>query len=69
MTTYRAAYLHSNPQSHGTVLTGPEHATLSDDALLAEARREMEKVGIPDQYDTIDDAMADVAIDDWTESE
>jgi len=39
MTTYRAAYL-AYPQSAGVVLTGPEHAGLSDDALRAEALAE-----------------------------
>lgn len=64
MTTYRAAYLTGGV---GTVLTGPEHALLSDEELLAVARAELIKVGIPDQYETIEDAMGDVAIDDWTE--
>lgn len=61
---YRAAYLKGGV---GTVLTAPEQSTLSDQELLAEARKELEKVGIPEKYDTIEDAMADVEIGDWQE--
>jgi len=62
MATYRAAYLKGGS---GTVLTGPEHATLTDEQLLAEARRELEKVGVGDAFDTVDAAMEAVAIGDW----
>lgn len=63
MTTYRAAYLKGGV---GTVLTGPEHASLSDDELLAEARREIEKVGAPERYASIEECMEEgVEIGDW----
>lgn len=42
--TYRAAYLTDG--QHETVLTGPEHAGLSDDDLFTEARAEMERAGV-----------------------
>jgi len=43
--TYRAAYW---TDGHGgeLVLTAPEHAHLSDEELLAEARAEAERVGL-----------------------
>ena len=37
--TYRAAILRSSDSQGTAVLTGPEHATLTDAALLAEAQR------------------------------
>lgn len=60
--SYRAAYLKGGV---GTVLTAPEMELMSDEELLAEARKELEKVGIPEKYDTIEDAMADIEIGDW----
>lgn len=62
MTSYRAAYLTGGV---GTLLTGPEHATLSDEDLLADARKELEKMGIPFEYESIEEAMEDVEIGDW----
>ena len=43
--TYRAAYW-TDGQGGELVLTAPEHAHLSDEELLAEARAEAERVGL-----------------------
>ena len=64
MTTYRAAYLKGGV---GTVLTNPEHSILPDADLLAEARAELTKAGIGDRWASIDEAMTEVEIGDWTE--
>lgn len=56
-TSYRAAY-YSNPKTGAeTVLTGPEHSHLDDDALLAQAIAEAERAGIVD----IDETDAEAA--------
>jgi hypothetical protein len=49
-TTYRAAYIADS------VLTGPEHADLSDAAVRAEAMKEARRAGLLDE--TTDDAEA-----------
>ena len=69
MTTYRAA-IYCAPQSAGVVLTGPEHAALSDDDLLAEALREAAEAGlIGDDGDrlTKDEFFAGLHIGEWME--
>jgi hypothetical protein len=55
MITYRAAFLKGGT---GTVLTLPEHSSLSDSELIAEALEEAQRAGIE-----ID--AADIAIGDW----
>lgn len=62
MATFRAAYLKPDPTSNGVGvrLTGPEHAGLPDDELLAIAHAELAKeIG-----DRPDEA---IEIGDWTE--
>jgi len=60
--TYRAAILRSSDSQGTTVLTGPEHATLTDAALLAEAQREIDRANIREQM-----GDSEVVIGDWTE--
>lgn len=71
MTTYRAAYLASDPASNGAgwVLTLPEHAALSDADLMAEALK-----GLAEHNDNCNTdngvepkTEADIRIGDWTE--
>lgn len=45
-TTYRACYRTTSDGQGETVLTGPEHASWDDDALIAEAIAEAERAGI-----------------------
>lgn len=68
MTTYRAAY-YAAPQSTGIVLTAPEHAVLSDDALIAEAMAEAERAGLYGGDDKLTEGQfrADLHIGEWTE--
>lgn len=71
MTTFRAAYL-AYPQSAGVVLTGPEHATLSDEALRSEALAEAHRAGIigtdSDAHQTTpEDFERLLCIGDWKE--
>lgn len=49
--TYRAAILFASDRQGSIVLTGPQHADLSDDELHAEAQREIDRAGIRDQSD------------------
>ena len=59
MTTFRAAYVGD------CVLTGPEHAHLDDEALLAEAVAEAHRAGlIGDDAHQI--APTDIVIGEWT---
>jgi len=44
--TYRACYWISDDRQADLVLTGPEHAHLSDAELIAEATAEAERAGI-----------------------
>lgn len=70
MTTYRAAYIPDDGSSTGggIVLTGPEHAHLSDEELmeaaapaLAENNAELEAIGgVPNDE-------SDIEIGDWTD--
>ncbi|HEX7039624.1 MAG TPA: hypothetical protein VF202_05895 [Trueperaceae bacterium] len=55
--TYRAAYW-TDGQGGELVLTAPEHSTLSEEALLAEARAEAERAGVDLSYGRIE-------IGDW----
>lgn len=57
--TYRAAYW-TDGQGGELVLTAPEHAHLSDEALLAEARAEAERAGV-------DLSDGRIEIGDWTD--
>lgn len=57
--TYRAAYW-TDGQGGELLLTAPEHATLSGEALLAEARAEAERAGVDLSYGRIE-------IGDWTD--
>jgi len=52
MATYRAAYWTDGKDAE-VVLTLPEHAHLSDEELIAEARRYAEEVGLDLSYGTI----------------
>lgn len=56
--TYRAAYW-TDGQGE-LVLTAPEHASLSDEALLSEARAEAERAGV-------DLSGGRIEIGDWTD--
>jgi len=68
MTTYRAALLTPKGDRGQPIrLTDETHADLTHDAMLKEARAELEKVGCPPWFDSIDEAMAYVVVDDWTE--
>lgn len=61
--TYRAAICYSSDDVHrqgGVRLTGPEHAALSDEAILAEARAEMRRAGLSDEE-------SEIEIRNWTE--
>jgi hypothetical protein len=60
-TTFRAAYVAAEAGSIGAgiLLTGPEHADLSDADLLAEARAEWERIG--------DGSEPAIVIGEWTE--
>lgn len=60
--TYRAAILFSSDRQGSTVLTGPEHAALSDADLLAEAQREIDRANIREQM-----SGSPIEIGDWTE--
>lgn len=51
--TYRAAYW-TDGQGGELVLTAPEHATFSDEELLAEARAVAERVGLDLSYGRIE---------------
>ena len=60
-TTYRAAISYSADDTQhqgGQPLTGPEHADLSDEALLAEARAEAKRAGLPED--------SEIVIGQWT---
>ena len=57
--TYRAAYW-TDHEGGELVLTGPEHAKLDDDALLAEARAEAERADLDLSY-------GEIEIGDWTD--
>jgi len=57
---YRAAIWHSADRQAEVVLTGPEHAELSEPALLDEGERYALEVGL-----AIGDGS--IEIDDWTE--
>jgi len=59
MVTYRAAYW-TDRRGAEVVLTLPEHASLSDEDLLAEARREAERVGLDLTY-------GEIVIGEWRE--
>ena len=59
MTTYRAAYW-TDGKGAEVVLTLPGHVHLSDDDLLAEARRYAEEVGLDLSY-------GEILIGEWTE--
>jgi hypothetical protein len=54
--TCRAAYYENPKTGQQTVLTGPEHAHLDDDALFAEAIAEAERANIVDMDETDPDA-------------
>lgn len=58
--TYRAAYWISEDRQGSFVLTGPEHADLPDEALVAEATQELRRAGQPEEPGRIE-------IGDWTE--
>ena len=58
--TYRAAILFSADRQGSTVLTGPEHASLDEAALRAEAQREIDRAGIRTQIEG-----ATIEIGDW----
>jgi hypothetical protein len=60
-TTFRAAYIPAEPGSIGVgiLLTGPEHADLSDADLMAAASAEWDKAG--------DGTDVEIVIGDWTE--
>lgn len=66
--TYRAA-MYIEPQSVGLVLTGPEHATMSDADLIAEAMAEASRAGLYGGEDklTEDEFRARVIVGEWTE--
>jgi len=59
MTMYRAAYW-TDGRGAEIVLTLPEHAHLSDEDLLAEARRYAEEVGLELSY-------GEIVIGEWAE--
>lgn len=65
-TTYRAAY-YAAPQSTGVLLTQPEHASLSDTDLIAEAMAEAERAGLLGAECPADAFRACIVIGDWTE--
>lgn len=60
--TYRAAILCTADRQGSIVLTLPEHAALSDEELLAEAQREIDRANIREQM-AEDDV---IKIGDWT---
>ena len=64
MTTYRAAYWTNYDRDHldggEVVLTGPEHADLSDEELLRQALAEMDRAGL-------ETGEGRVVIGEWTE--
>lgn len=57
--TYRAAYW-TDHEGGELVLTGPEHAHLSDEELILEARAEAERADLDLSYGA-------VLVGDWTE--
>jgi len=59
MTTYRAAYW-TDGKGAEVVLTLPEHAGLSDEELIAEAKRYAEEIGLDLSY-------GEIVIGEWTE--
>lgn len=59
MATYRAAYW-TDGKGAEVVLTGPEHAHLSDEELIAEARKEAESAGLDLSY-------GEIVVGEWTE--
>ena len=67
-TTYRACYYLTADLQGETVLTGPEHAHLSDDALRAEAAAEAERAGIIGDAPgiTTGELRDGLRIGDWT---
>lgn len=75
-TTYLAAY-YVGPSNDSVVLTGPEHATMSTDDLLAEAWAEAERADIVDMDEDDPEVAfprltkaqfeAGLEIGDWTE--
>lgn len=65
MTTYRAAYLGE------IVLTGPEHAGLADDALMAVALAELDRTDPERATDADGEPLAPrdaIVIGDWTDA-
>ena len=58
MTTYRAAYW-TDGKGAEVVLTLPEHSALSDEELIAEARRYAEEIGLDLSY-------GEIVIGEWT---
>lgn len=69
MTTYRAALLTPKSERSGQPirLTDETQAELDHDEMLRAARSELEVVGCPPWFDSIDEAMAYVVVDEWTE--
>ena len=59
--TFRAAYADFNNNGAGVLLTRREHARLTDDALIAEARAEAARAGL-------DLEGAEIVIGDWIDS-
>lgn len=63
MSAYRAAISYSDDDAHrqgGVRLTGPEHASLPDEALLAEARAEARRAGLSEEE-------CEIEIGEWRE--
>ena len=72
MTTYRACYYATPGGQAETVLTLPEHAALSDDALLAEALAEADRAGLigdddPEDLLTHQQLVDGLTIGEWTD--
>jgi hypothetical protein len=71
-TTYRAAYYVTPDGRDETVLTGPEHAHLDDDDLIAEALAEAKRADIVSDDDEQEPRLTPAAlvdgltIGDWT---
>jgi hypothetical protein len=74
-TSYRAAYM--SHDGYETVLTGPEHSDLSDEALVAEAISEARRADIicdegmetaGDPRITMENLKASLFIGQWTSS-
>ena len=56
-TTFRAAYLDQGNNGVGVLLTGTEHAHLSDDILMTVAIAELQKIG---------GGIGKIVIGEWT---